>query len=578
MNHSVYCRLLIKITLFFFVTGTYSQNKIASQKTAQYYGVREGLIQSSALWGTQDSFGYLWISTYDGVSRFDGKEFNNFHFGKELENSGGNILNIYQYKTVMILLRYNSITLIYPDLRMEVINFPDNWEINRGVEMPNLYFDNELYIFNCIKNETDEDRSTYKYLIFSPEKKNFRISEEDIPEALCGIAYGNESWVLCKKEAYKLQSTKIVEKKTFMREYTRLTKSDNSQSTVCYAYQHSDQNRHLYRLAYDKGEFSETFMEKISNFTLAAGYANGKNLLALSNTEPFHLVQDNRLIPTNTEPHLIHSFITSRNNDIWLYTEGGIYNYHQLLFDSYNLGNGRNDNVYDFTQDKDGNMWFSTFGNDLFKVDKSGNINSYKNFNGLEIKYFYMGSCRDGLGRLYFPHTEGMLVYDNGKFHQIDIGTSFFSFYDKTEQVVYASGHDKNTGKGLFYVINQDLSYQSYPFSPGFVVSICKDGNGKIRIGSYYGQAIYDKERGIIPDTVSSLNNTIAMTVDSLGNLWKANLTGVYIETKNGNPEKTVVEGVANFEPKILQKSDLMRKRMNRLIFSNICIGCPRLS
>lgn len=548
LNENIRFRLLTIFIFTILTTNTFGQKKIIQEKTFQYYGVRQGLLQSTALWGMQDSNGYLWISTSDGVSCFDGKEFKNFSFGKELESFGSTILNIYQYNSIIILLRHNSIILIHPDLHTEIIRFPDNWEINSGVEIPDLYFNNELYVFNCINNEINEERSTYKYLIFSPEKKVFRISEDRLPEALCSIAYGNDSWVLCKKEAYKLQEGKIAGKESFSKEYDRITKVNNSYPAVCYGYDElSGSVGNLYQLTYNGEKFSESFIEKISAYTLAAGYANGKNMLALSAIEPFHLIQDNRLVTTNTEPLLIRNFVTSQDNDIWLYAEGGIYNYHQLLFDSYNLGNEKNNNVVGFIQDKDGNMWFSTSGNDLYKVDKSGNIKNYNNFNGHKIKFFYMGSCIDEQGRLYFPNVSGVLVYDNGKFHQIETGTSFYSFYDEAEQVVYATGHDENTGQGLFVVINKDLSYQTYPFSPGFVVSICKDGNGKIRIGSYYGQAVYDKEKGIIPDTISSVSNTIAMTVDSYGSLWKGNQTGVYVEPKDGKPEKEIIDGVANF-------------------------------
>jgi len=43
------------------------------------YGVRDGLPQSQASIIYQDSRGFIWISTKNGLSRFDGTDFVNYH-------------------------------------------------------------------------------------------------------------------------------------------------------------------------------------------------------------------------------------------------------------------------------------------------------------------------------------------------------------------------------------------------------------------------------------------------------------------------------------------------------------------
>ncbi len=43
-----------------------------------HYGVENGLAQSSVNHFLQDHFGYLWVATAGGVSRFDGQNFVNY--------------------------------------------------------------------------------------------------------------------------------------------------------------------------------------------------------------------------------------------------------------------------------------------------------------------------------------------------------------------------------------------------------------------------------------------------------------------------------------------------------------------
>jgi len=60
---------------------------------AQYYffdqySVKEGLAQSKVYEIIQDHTGYIWLGTANGVSRFDGKKFENFSSRDSLSNGG----------------------------------------------------------------------------------------------------------------------------------------------------------------------------------------------------------------------------------------------------------------------------------------------------------------------------------------------------------------------------------------------------------------------------------------------------------------------------------------------------------
>ena len=47
---------------------------------ARQYTVRDGLIQSNPAQILQSHNGFIWVSTWNGVSRFDGRDFETFQF------------------------------------------------------------------------------------------------------------------------------------------------------------------------------------------------------------------------------------------------------------------------------------------------------------------------------------------------------------------------------------------------------------------------------------------------------------------------------------------------------------------
>ncbi|MEX0722228.1 MAG: two-component regulator propeller domain-containing protein, partial [Gracilimonas sp.] len=53
--------------------------------TSQNWTLEDGLPVNTVGNITQDSLGYLWISTYDGLVRFDGLEFNIYNYSNTPE-------------------------------------------------------------------------------------------------------------------------------------------------------------------------------------------------------------------------------------------------------------------------------------------------------------------------------------------------------------------------------------------------------------------------------------------------------------------------------------------------------------
>jgi len=99
--------------LFFFILFFYTGSITAQQKNYSFtrYTTAQGLCDNNIQSITQDSRGFIWAGTNEGLSRFDGKNFKNFYAPKNdrvvKSNSFG---NIYEYKKGhLVFTNYNHI-------------------------------------------------------------------------------------------------------------------------------------------------------------------------------------------------------------------------------------------------------------------------------------------------------------------------------------------------------------------------------------------------------------------------------------------------------------------------------------
>ena len=72
---------ILIVVFFFFYPG---KNLHASPDNRYFYhlGVEDGLLQSSIFDISEDRYGYIWIATRHGLSRYNGKNFKNYRKAK----------------------------------------------------------------------------------------------------------------------------------------------------------------------------------------------------------------------------------------------------------------------------------------------------------------------------------------------------------------------------------------------------------------------------------------------------------------------------------------------------------------
>jgi two-component sensor histidine kinase len=149
--------------------------------------------------------------------------------------------------------------------------------------------------------------------------------------------------------------------------------------------------------------------------------------------------------------------------------------------------------------------------------------------------------CTNGIGiAIYDPQKNSPDRLD-----VIPVGRTESPFYDAENEVVYFSGRNDVTTTLYKLHANGDLS--SYIFSFRFITSICRDGNRKLRLGTYHGTYFFDEDtQAFVPDTVArSYKNVIAMVLDNQGTLWKGTWEGLFAEDQTGNDHQITNQRVA---------------------------------
>ena len=120
MNETIVSRKRVAYVLYLFFYLIFIQEDVsfAQQPTytnEQKFGVDDGLPQSFITGFAQDKDGFIWVSTLDGLSRFDGRVFKNFR------NKPADSTTIAQNVILKILPQADStkLTLVYEGLRYD---------------------------------------------------------------------------------------------------------------------------------------------------------------------------------------------------------------------------------------------------------------------------------------------------------------------------------------------------------------------------------------------------------------------------------------------------------------------------
>lgn len=474
--------------LIFFIIGLFLffQGKANAQLLPiRIFNVQDGLSQSEVKTIVQDSVGYLWLGTADGLSRFDGTTFKNFSIHNGL--SGNNITTAYMDGDSLIWfgLAQNGIT-IYNQKTRKFTPFTYNDSIYpNAVTSITRSKDGAIWIGTLNKGLLRYDGQKLEFLM---KIKNSPITNKNITHLI--IDAQNNLWIGTFGGITIINPQKYLQGgSTFY-----LTPKRGFPAYI------------IKGIVFDP--HGNVWIGTQSRGLIKASPIKGK---AYAYT--YKIFDPNSGFP---DSH-IRSLFLSKNGELWVGTFNGVVQISHLDAPNPNFyvittANGLGHNRVDaICEDYEGNIWFGTWG---------GGACQYTG------RYFETYTEKDGL-----PDKNVWAIYEDSR-HTIWFGTekglAGFKEIRKTKSIkrTHLFTKSKNfPAKFIFCIIGDGRDG----------LWLGTNGNGLVHFNPYSGEMQHYSEKQGLPSNV-----IISLGRDRQNNLWIATLDSglAYLNIKTGKIKK----------------------------------------
>lgn len=472
--------------------------------TVQNWTIEDGLPVNTIGYIAQDSLGYLWISTYDGLVRFDGMEFNVFSFSNTPEMPHNRTTQLYlQDKDRMwVSLEYGGVLLKengeFHHFGNQT-NFTDSdltmmFELSDGRMV--FITHSGLYVYNGEKfamfYNSDKPGQNQIHDVFEDSDNSIWVATNN------GLLQFNPAGDLLAE--YHISS---VQQNNRFRTVIRVKNGVITAGTDTGVYELQD------------GELVQT--EKYAaadNYSIRKIYNDESTTLLLAMGEVFY-VDENQIIKLQFN-HLkpaeyFREFSIDSKGRIWLIGSTGslaLFEDGQIRpFDDKPI---INDYYFNSVfEDREGNIWFGTNANGLIAVSESKvrNLGTPEGLSGDNI----LAMFEDSQGRFWVgTRGDGLNLIDG------DTITHFDETIETATSTIQAIGEDRNGDiwfgyhqRGVNKITPSGLEHHL----PGNNVeindirSIYTHSNGEMWLGTYgglikfdlsgSGHIVYDKDDGL---------------------------------------------------------------------------------
>lgn len=437
------------------------------------YEVEDGLVQSSVNHFMQDHFGNLWIATAGGVSRFDGDEFTNFYVQDGV--AGSNVFFLYEDSRHRVMMGTNMGLTVYDGVTFQnyqvrdssgtIMSVREIWEDSQGQIRLLLELDN-------ISTFTGDS------ILFSESDQV--INEEIRGQYVTGITQDSKGvvWICTYRGGLYTWD---------YQHFVRLLSEDEG-------------------LAY---RFSELFIDEQEKVWLL----DVKNIVEYDPENKTLQPMDLKL----PEFERTYTLVQDNQGMLWVGTTNGTFCFdpqtQQIDPRSLALSGSI---VHTVFKDRDGNMWFGSFGDGVYKF-KGRMFTKLRTEEGLSVKTI-MAVTKNQRGDLW-------------------LGS-------------YGSGIDRwSNGKVYHYGISEGVSSE-------FITSVVEDSIGAMWFGSWHGLNHFKGEEFINYTTDDGLPTNIVYFAmkDSQNQLWFGTRQGV-VSFEEGK-----------FKPLYTQNDSLFREEVTSIV------------
>jgi ligand-binding sensor domain-containing protein len=522
MKYSTFSSLLYRLIpclIVFFL----NVQLLAQQCTFIDYNIKEGLPQSQVRCIIQDSRGYIWAGTLNGLSKFDGRVFRNFDRRNGLLNNQINCIT--EYSDGSLIAGSNGSFAFINGLGIT------------GVSLPSQHAESTI---NVLHPDGDvvwigTENGLLKYSVAS---KSFVPLDEALSELAnkhikAFLTKKSDLLVLTKEELYAWNGISL---NVFFRPDNSETLFFDLAATADMHLWLASKGEGLMELSAD-GQFIRNFMDYQELPTTITGITiDHEQNLWLSSRFGFFEFDGSRFFPFTEKNGLkvpdVRDIMEDREGNIWLATYGGgISRYTGKIFTSFTKSDGlSSDAVMSVTQDKQGQLWFSTYDQGICLL--SGD--TIKQFPLSEItdnNRIWTSLC-DQTGALWFGSSDGLLRFSNGKFQMFTTedslsNTMVLGLFEDSKKRIWIG-----TQKGLTLYENgafRQLKYEGAPKKK--IRSIREDRAGILWFATIEGVFRLDGDQFSQYTTREGLpeNSTNCIEIDAFNRVWVGSQNGIAV-------------------------------------------------
>lgn len=494
----------------------------AQEFTFLNYNLKEGLPQSQVRCLLQDTRGYIWAGTLNGLSKFDGRVFRNYDRRNGLFHNQINC--IIELNDGTIVAGSNGSFAFVSGFGVQGIELPAGFEEST---INVLFFDGQLLWIGLENGLLQYSLQSKSFIDLSEEFKEIKDSHiKSIYKRKNG-----DILLLTKEKLYSWSGHRIA---LFFQPQNQETgffdiaeKSDESLWLAT-------KGEGLISLSGD-GQNAVNFLSDPNLATTITGITvDDLGHLWLSSRFGFYEYDGEQFYYFSEDNGLkipdVRDIIQDFEGNIWLATYGGgISKFTGRIFSSFTRKDGlSSDAVMSIAQDKENQLWFSTFDKGICRLN-SDTILQFP-LNELTDNNRIWSSLCDHEGALWFGSSDGLLRYRNGKFE---------IFTDKdslSNTMVLALFEDRNntvwigTQKGLTIYREGKFSKLDGADAPRKKIrSIRQDRGGDLWFATIEGVYKYNGQSFSLYTTKDGLaeNSTNCIEIDNENRIWVGTQNGI---------------------------------------------------
>ncbi len=533
LNIAFTYRFLLCYTFLCCCLGSYAQNYPLERFT-----IWDGLPQMQVNCVVEDHKGYIWAGTKRGLSRYDGTRF--IPVGKESGLQSKRILDIELSPdgSVWILWEegisrfHKGIYTNYPLKRKQFIALLFD-ESNAPLLLPDR--SKNAYRFSYEAPHVEELLNLFpgeingKTARFDSQSKEVLVISEAMNEVF-GINAAKGKWrallssgdLKAFNDHTKYQSILINEQgETFISSQDQLYFFDQGSLRSINKYKEQLSSTRLYELP------------------------SGAPLIINKKQDLLEVQGETLKVYPYENQSKVNDALTDRFGYLWLATENGLVKMLGGAFRHLDKETGAENYIWSLVEGGENQVFLCSYGSGLFSYDlttgKSKQLSTSEPVLK-EIRDFYNGACRTKDGRVFIPHSEGLIKWEAGRFEAVaglENTAVFFCYYDELEELLFlgVKGGFKIMDKQgeLRYFGNAiEWSSENPEWDPiSFIISIQKDAEGYYWIGSWHQLARFDLRNSSIK-TYSKQNGdinfdgTVSLHLDETNRLWLGTTNGLY--------------------------------------------------